>query len=78
MIALGTPAELARQVGGVRKLEITVGESHVTPALALVNNLPGLTAAAHETGTHPISGVAPESVPILVAVLVAAHLPIFR
>jgi len=78
MIALGTPAELARQVGGVQKLEITVGEAHVAPALALVNNLPGLTAAAHETGTLTISGAAPEAVPDLVAALVAADLPIFR
>jgi len=78
MIALGTPAELARQVGGVRKLEITVGEAHVAPALALINSRPGLTAAAHETGTLTISGAAPEAVPDLVAALVAADLPIFR
>ena len=78
MIALGTPAELARQVGGVRKLEITVGESHITPALALLNSRPGLSAAAHETGTLTITGAPPEAVPDLVAALVAAQMPIYR
>ncbi len=78
MIALGTPAELARQVGGVRKLEITVGESHITPALALLNSRPGLSAAAHEMGTLTITGAPPEAVPDLVAALVAAQMPIYR
>ena len=78
IIALGTPAELARQVGGAQKLEISVGEAHVAPALARVNAQPGLAATALETGTLTVSGVEPEAVPDLVAALVAEGMPIYR
>jgi ABC-2 type transport system ATP-binding protein len=83
LVALGTPAELARKLGRSQHLQIEVAPEGVPAALEVLRSRlgisdPTLAGLAQENGTLNVAGVGREAVPDLVAALVAAGVPIYR
>ena len=78
LLALGTPAELARQVGRSQRLEIEVAPEGVSTALEVLQESPGVKEIDHEEGHLWLTGVSRESIPDLVAALVAAGVRVYR
>jgi ABC-2 type transport system ATP-binding protein len=88
LVALGSPAELARKLGRSQRLQIEVAPEGVPAALEVLQTRlgipdptlvgPALTGLTQENGTLDIAGVEREAVPDLVAALVAAGVRIYR
>jgi ABC-2 type transport system ATP-binding protein len=78
LVALGTPAELARQLGRSLRLEIDVVPADAPAALDVLRATPGIAEPAHENGGLAVVGVDREAIPGLVAALVAAGVRIYR
>jgi ABC-2 type transport system ATP-binding protein len=93
LVALGTPAELARKLGRSQHLQIEVAPEGVPAALEVLRSRlgisdptpvgptlvgPTLAGLAQENGTLNVAGVGREAVPDLVAALAAAGVPIYR
>jgi ABC-2 type transport system ATP-binding protein len=78
LLALGTPAELARQVVHSQRLEIEVSPQDLPQALGVLGARPGLKASSQGNGTLVVQGAQREAVPDLVAALVAARVRIYR
>jgi ABC-2 type transport system ATP-binding protein len=79
VVAIGTPADLARQVGKNTQLNIGVDPESATQALDILNRIePGAEARQTDGDTLTISGVDREAIPELVAALAAAGVRIYR
>jgi ABC-2 type transport system ATP-binding protein len=77
LVALGTPAELARRLGRSQRLEIDVAPEHVPAALEVLETRLGATDPALENGTITVIGADRETIPDLVASLVGAGVRIY-
>ena len=78
LVALGTTAELAGQVGRSQRLEIEVDPGSMTAALGVLQSSPGITDASREDGTLRVVGTERDAIPGLIAALVAAGIRIYR
>jgi ABC-2 type transport system ATP-binding protein len=78
LVALGTPGELARQLGRSQRLEIQVAPDSVEATATVLEATLGINAAAEEDGLFTVVGADREAVPDLVASLVAAGVRIYR
>jgi ABC-2 type transport system ATP-binding protein len=78
LLALGTPAELARQLGRRLRLEIEVPPDEVLAALEVLNAAAPDITPAHENGVVTCTGVEREAIPRLVSLLAAAGVRVYR
>ena len=78
LVALGTPAELARRLGRSQRLEIEVASEGVAVALELLKARTDVTDLVQENGVITVVGADREAIPDLVASLVAANVRIYR
>jgi ABC-2 type transport system ATP-binding protein len=78
LVALGTPADLARQWGRSQRLQIEIDPAGLPAALEVLRTSLGINDPAQENGSLVISGASREAVPGLVAALVAAGVQIYR
>jgi ABC-2 type transport system ATP-binding protein len=78
LVALGTPTELARQLGRSLRLEIEVAPDGVLAALDVLEATLGVVEPAPENGTLTVVGADREAIPGLVAALAAAGIRIYR
>jgi len=78
LVALGTPAELARKLGPSQFLEIEVAPESVPAALGVIQTHRDNASAAEEHGTLTIQGSDREAIPDLVESLVNAGVRIYR
>ena len=78
LVALGTPAELARKLGRSQRLEIEVAPEQVPAALEFLKTQFGITDATQRNGTITVIGVDREVIPGLVAALVGAGVRIYE
>jgi ABC-2 type transport system ATP-binding protein len=77
LLALGTPAQLAEQLGFARRVQIQVAPAQCQQARSLVAELHGQTESSGEDGTLTVAGVARDETPALVARLVQAGVAIY-
>ena len=78
LLALGTPAELARRLVRSLRLEIEVASEGVPAALEVLRAALGTTDLAHQEGRITLQGADQEQVPEMVAALVGAGVRIYR
>jgi ABC-2 type transport system ATP-binding protein len=78
LVALGTPAELARKLGRSQRLEIEIAPDDVTTALEVLQTTLGITEPTQENGVLTVVGADRGAIPGLVAALVAAGARIYR
>jgi ABC-2 type transport system ATP-binding protein len=78
LVALGTPTELARQLGRSQRLEIEVVPDHVPTTLQVVKGLLDIQESSLENGKVALVGADREAIPDLVASLVAAGVRLYR
>jgi ABC-2 type transport system ATP-binding protein len=77
LVALGTPAELARKLGHGQRLELEVAPGDEETALCLLQEAPGVSAH-RENGTIIASAAGRETIPGLVTSLASAGVRIYR
>ncbi len=77
LVALGTPAELARRLGRSQRLEIDVAPEQVPGALAVLEARFGAIESPPENGMILVTGADRERIPALVAELVGAGIRIY-
>jgi ABC-2 type transport system ATP-binding protein len=77
LVALGTPAELARRLGRSQRLEIDVAPESVPAALEVLEARLGTTDSALENGTITVIGAERDTIPDLTASLVGAGVRIY-
>jgi len=77
VVALGTPAELASDLGKSQRLELAVASGDEETALRLLGESPGISAN-RENGTIIASGAMREAIPTLVTSLAFAGVRIYR
>jgi ABC-2 type transport system ATP-binding protein len=77
LVALGTPAELARKLGRSQRLELEVARGDEEAALRLLTEAPGVSAH-RENGTIVAAGAAWAAIPGLVRSLASAGVRIYR
>jgi ABC-2 type transport system ATP-binding protein len=77
LVALGTPAELARKLGRGQRLELKVARGDEETALRLLQEAPGVSAS-RENGAIVASGAGGETIPALVTSLASAGVRIYR
>jgi ABC-2 type transport system ATP-binding protein len=79
LMAIGTPAGLARQVGTNTQLEIEVAPESAAQAIGVLNEMtPGREVQQTDGGMLAVSGVDREVIPDLVAALAAAGVRIYQ
>ncbi len=78
LVALGTPHELARQLGRSQRLEIEVAPEGLPAALEVLRARLGVAEPAQADGTLTVVGADREAIPDLVAALVAAGVRVYR
>ena len=78
MVALGTPAELARQVGHSQQLEIEIAPPGMAAAIETLRAQLPHAQPVHEAGTIRVMGAHRETIPDLVAALVGAGVRVYR
>ena len=78
LVALGTPHELARQLGRSQRLEIEVAPEGLPAALEVLRTRLGVAEPAQADGTLTVVGADREAIPDLVAALVAAGVRVYR
>ncbi len=76
LLAVGTPVELARQLGSRARVEIEVAAEHVQRADSLLRSLTADVSVEHDT--FMIGGVEREFVPRALAALVNAGVMVYR
>ena len=77
LVALGTPAELARRLGRSQRLEIDVAPDQAPAALKVVEAALGIPEPAVENGKIMVVGADREAIPDLVSALVGAGVRIY-
>jgi ABC-2 type transport system ATP-binding protein len=78
LVALGTPSELARQLGRSQRLEIQVSPDSVQATGEVLKASLGTATAAKDDQVFTIVGADRETIPDLVASLVAAGVRVYR
>ena len=78
LLALGTPAELARRITPRLEVTIEIDPARHGDAVALIAGLDGLTVAADRTGVLRVGSIPRERVPDIAARLVAGGIPLYR
>lgn len=78
LLALGTPAELARRISPRLEVSIEVAPTETEAAVRLIGGLDGLTASTDRVGLVRVAGIGRERVPDVAARLVAAGLSLYR
>ena len=79
LVALGTPVELARQLGYCQRLELEVDPARiVTAAAVLARYVPSGQVVVGEGGLLTAAGVERQEVPRLVEALVRKEIPVYR
>lgn len=78
LVALGTPHELAAQLGRSQRLEIEVAADQLPAARETLSRVASLAEARAEGSTLSLTGVEREAIPGLVAALAADGLRIYR
>jgi len=78
LVALGTPTELARQLGRSLRLEIEVSPDGLPIALDILKTALNAAEPAHKAGIVTLAGVHRDAIPDLVAALVSAGVRIYR
>lgn len=78
LIALGTPAELVRQMHKSLQMEIEVDENGREAAVNVITQMDGMQSQACENGTLTITGIEREQIPEMLAGLVEAGVRIYR
>jgi ABC-2 type transport system ATP-binding protein len=78
LVALGTPHELAQQLGRSLRLEIEVAPEGLAATLDLLRTVLGAPEPAEEHGIITVASVDREAIPKLVASLVAAGVQVYR
>ena len=77
LVALGTPAELARRLGRSQRLEIEVAPQQVPAAMGIIEAQLGTTGPTVENGIIAVTGADRETIPDLVAKLVGAGIQVY-
>ena len=78
LVAVGTPAELARQWGHGQRLGLEVAPEGLSTAVDVLRTTQGSVDAVQEGQALSITGIGREKIPDLVAGLVAAGVRIYR
>ena len=78
LLALGTPAELARRMSPRLEVSIEVEPTQIDAASRTIAALDGLTVAPERQGVLRVGGIARDRVPELNARLVGAGVSVFR
>ena len=78
LLALGTPAELARRITPRLEVTIETDPARHGEAITLIAGLDGLSVATDRTGILRIGGIPRERVPDIAARLVAGGIPLYR
>jgi ABC-2 type transport system ATP-binding protein len=78
LVALGTPHDLAKQLGRRQRLEIEIEHDGLPAALDVVQSRLGLAEPEQKNGTITVVGADHESIPGLIAALVSAGVKIYR
>jgi ABC-2 type transport system ATP-binding protein len=78
LVALGTPAELARKLGRSHRLEIEVAPGDREKVLEMITATAGFSEPREEADTIVASGAEREAIPGLVAALVSAGVRVYR
>lgn len=78
LVAMGSPAELARRLGRSQRLEIEIAPEEQAAALDVLAASLGRENIVPENGKIAVTGAHRESIPDLVASLVAAGVRIYR
>jgi ABC-2 type transport system ATP-binding protein len=77
LVALGTPAELARRLGRSQRLEVDVAPEDVPTTLRVLDARLGVADPEHVNGKIMVVGADREKIPGLVAALVGADVSIY-
>jgi ABC-2 type transport system ATP-binding protein len=78
LVALGTPSELARRLGRGQRLELEVAPGTVATALDVIRRHCDIAEIGQDGGLISLVGVDRDTVPVLVAALVSADVPVYR
>jgi ABC-2 type transport system ATP-binding protein len=78
LVALGTPAELARRLGRSQRLTLEVAPDMVATAVNVIRRSLDIVDLGQEGGIISIVGADREAIPVLVAALVSADVPLYR
>jgi ABC-2 type transport system ATP-binding protein len=78
LLALGTPAELARQIAPRLEVSIEVAPAETEAAARLVAGLDGLAVSTDRVGVIRVAGIGRDRVPDVAACLVAAGMSLYR
>jgi ABC-2 type transport system ATP-binding protein len=78
LIALGTPAELVRQMHKSLQMEIEVDENGREAAVNVITQMDGMQTQVCENGTLTITGIEREQIPEMLTGLVEAGVRIYR
>jgi ABC-2 type transport system ATP-binding protein len=78
LVAIGTPAELGRQLGSAVQLDLEVSPIHMAVALSILKEFPNLVATPDQEGEIAVGGAQREQIPAIVAALAKASVPIYR
>lgn len=79
LVALGRPADLARQFSHRQRLDIEVEPDRIVAALEMLARfVPAGQAVAGDDGVVTVAGIAREEIPRLIEALVQAQVPVYR
>ncbi len=78
LLALGTPAELARRLAPRLEVSVEIDPARQADAMALVASLDGLSVEAERMGVIRVGGIPRDRVPDLASRIVGAGIPLFR
>ena len=78
LLALGTPAELARRISPRLEVTIEIDPTRHAEAVALIASLDGLTVASERGGVLRVGSIPRERVPDIAARLVAGGIGLYR
>jgi ABC-2 type transport system ATP-binding protein len=78
LLALGTPAELAKRMSPRLEVSVEIDPAQQDSAMALIASLDSLTVSADRMGVLRIGGIARDRVPVLASRLVGAGIALYR
>jgi ABC-2 type transport system ATP-binding protein len=78
LLALGTPAELARRISPRLEVSIEIDPAETEAAARLVTALDGVSVSTDRAGVIRVAGIARDRVPEVAARLVAAGMSLYR
>ena len=78
LLALGTPAELARRMSPRLEVSLELDPAQLATATSVIGTLDGLTVSPERAGMLRVAGIARERVPELAARLVGAGVSLYR